>query len=385
MSNEVLDEAGVLAKFGVPAERIVDYLALIGDAVDNVPGVDKVGAKTAVKWLAQYGSLDGVIAAAADIGGVVGQNLRRALDFLPLARRLVTVRCDLELPLARPTCAPRPRDRERLIEIFSHYEMRSWLKEVQGGGRRARRCAAGAATAGQALASEQADLLPTTRTARPTKRSSTSAFERWLAKIDAAPLTALDTETTSLDPFAARIVGVSLAVAPGEAAYLPLAHHYPGAPDAVAARRSAGALQPWLESARTPRSARTSSTTSMCWPITASSGRRRARHAAAILRPRIGKDGVRGTTSDASRPAISGWRRFPTKRCAARAPSQIGFDQVAIEQAAEYAAEDADLCLRLHARLYPQIAADAGSGAGLRGRSKCRCATSFSAWSVPAC
>jgi DNA polymerase-1 len=100
MSNEVLDEAGVLAKFGVPPERIVDYLALVGDAVDNVPGVDKVGPKTAVKWLKQYGSLDGVIAAAADIGGVVGQNLRRALDFLPLARRLVTVRCDLELPLA---------------------------------------------------------------------------------------------------------------------------------------------------------------------------------------------------------------------------------------------------------------------------------------------
>jgi DNA polymerase-1 len=153
MSNEVLDEAGVLGKFGVPAERIVDYLALIGDAVDNVPGVDKVGAKTAVKWLRQYGSLDGVIAAAADIGGVVGQNLRRALDFLPLARRLVTVRCDLELPLALADLRPRPADRERLIEIFSHYEMRSWLKEVQGGD--AGGVAPPAATAGQA-ASEQA-------------------------------------------------------------------------------------------------------------------------------------------------------------------------------------------------------------------------------------
>jgi DNA polymerase-1 len=134
MSNEVLDEAGVIGKFGVPAGRIVDYLALIGDTVDNVPGVDKVGAKTAVKWLAEYGSLDGVIAAAADIGGVVGQNLRRALDFLPLARKLVTVRRDLQLPLALADLTPRAADRERLIEIFSHYEMRTWLKEVQGNG-----------------------------------------------------------------------------------------------------------------------------------------------------------------------------------------------------------------------------------------------------------
>jgi DNA polymerase-1 len=132
MSNEVLDEAGVLSKFGVPAERIVDYLALIGDTVDNVPGVDKVGAKTAVKWLRQYGSLDGVIAAAADIGGAIGNNLRQSLDFLPLARRLVTVRCDLELPLALADLVPRPADRERLIEVFTHYEMRSWLKEAQG-------------------------------------------------------------------------------------------------------------------------------------------------------------------------------------------------------------------------------------------------------------
>ena len=130
MSNEVLDEAGVLAKFGVAPERIVDYLSLIGDTVDNVPGVAKVGPKTAVKWLAQYGSLDGVIAAAADIGGVVGENLRQALGFLPLGRKLVTVRCDLELPLQLGELAPRPVDRERLAELFTRYEMKSWLREV---------------------------------------------------------------------------------------------------------------------------------------------------------------------------------------------------------------------------------------------------------------
>ncbi len=132
MSNEVLDETGVIARFGVPAELIVDYLALVGDSVDNVPGVDKVGPRTAVKWLQQYGSLDGVVAAAGQIGGAVGENLRRALDFLPLARRLLTVRCDLELPLALADLMPRPVDRARLRELFAHYEMRSWLREMSG-------------------------------------------------------------------------------------------------------------------------------------------------------------------------------------------------------------------------------------------------------------
>jgi DNA polymerase-1 len=155
----------------VPAERIVDYLALIGDAVDNVPGVDKVGAKTAVKWLAQYGSLDGVIAAAADIGGVVGRTCAARSTFLPLARRLVTVRCDLELPLALADLG-RARPTARLIEIFSHYEMRSsWLKEVEGDcGRRA---AGQRSQPGRQPRAQPPAAKPTARTARPTKRSST--------------------------------------------------------------------------------------------------------------------------------------------------------------------------------------------------------------------
>ena len=136
MSNETLDEAGVLSKFGVPPGRIVDYLTLIGDTVDNVPGVAKVGPKTAVKWLTQHGSLDAIIAASADIGGVVGENLRAARDFLPLARRLVTVRCDLELPKSPTELAPLATDRERLAALFTRYEMKSWLKELVAAGSR---------------------------------------------------------------------------------------------------------------------------------------------------------------------------------------------------------------------------------------------------------
>jgi len=360
MSNEVLDEAGVLAKFGVPAERIVDYLALVGDSVDNVPGVDKVGAKTAVKWLGQYGSLDGVIAAAADIGGVVGQNLRRALDFLPLARRLVTVRCDLDLPLALTDLGPRPVDRERLAELFARYEMRSWLREVQEG-------PDGGAAAGRALPPAltppaQPDLLADdAHRAGYETILDEAAFERWLEKISASPLTALDTETTSLDPFAARIVGVSLAVAEGEAAYLPLAHHYPGGPDQLPCEATLARLKPWLESAA---HAKIGQNLKYDQHVLANHGIALAGVAHdTLLQSYVlesGKDGARGHDLGRLATRHLGLATIPYEELCGKGARQISFAQVAVEQAAEYAAEDADLCLRLHARLYPQITADAG-------------------------
>jgi DNA polymerase-1 len=360
MSNEVLDEAGVLAKFGVPAERIVDYLALVGDSVDNVPGVDKVGAKTAVKWLGQYGSLDGVIAAAADIGGVVGQNLRRALDFLPLARRLVTVRRDLELPLALADLGPRPVDRERLAELFARYEMRSWLREVQEG-------PDGGAAAGRALPPALTPPAQTDLLADDAHRAGyetildEATFERWLEKISASPLTALDTETTSLDPFAARIVGVSLAVAEGEAAYLPLAHHYPGGPDQLPCEATLARLKPWLESAA---HAKIGQNLKYDQHVLANHGIALAGVAHdTLLQSYVlesGKDGARGHDLGRLATRHLGLATIPYEELCGKGARQISFAQVAVEQAAEYAAEDADLCLRLHARLYPQITADAG-------------------------
>jgi DNA polymerase I len=134
MSNEILDEPGVLAKFGVPAARIVDYLTLIGDSVDNVPGVPKVGPKTAVKWLTQYGSLDQLVAHAADIGGAVGVNLRATLDWLPRARQLLTIKCDVALKEAPADLAPLPPDTGKLSELFEHFEFKTWLREVQESG-----------------------------------------------------------------------------------------------------------------------------------------------------------------------------------------------------------------------------------------------------------
>ena len=348
MSDEVLDEAGVLAKFGVPPARIVDYLALVGDTVDNVPGVAKVGPKTAVKWLIQYGSLDGVIAAAGEMGGAVGENLRQALDFLPLGRRLVTVRCDLDLPQIPKNLAelaPLAADREAQIELFTRYEMKSWLKE----------------------ASQSATPpLPPSPFPLPSERRYETlldwpAFERWLAKIDAAPLTALDTETTSLDPFAARLVGISFAVTPGEAAYLPLGHDYPGAPAQLPLDAVLASLKPWLESAA---HAKIGQNLKYDQHVFANHGVTLAGVAHDTLLQsyvlEAGKEGVRG--HDLGQLALRhlGLETVSYEQLCGKGVNQIAFNQVALEPAAEYGAEDSDLCLRLHQRLMPQISAEAG-------------------------
>ncbi len=358
MSEEVLDEDGVRKKFGVPPERIVDYLTLVGDSVDNVPGVDKVGAKTAVKWLTQYGSLDGVVAAAPEIGGVVGQNLRRALDFLPLARRLLTIRCDVDLPLSFADLTPRAFDQSRLIELFTHFEMRSWLREAQQPEEKKGATSSKDSSAASPLAPPVDDGAH--RQAYETILDWPS-FERWLAKIEQCPLTALDSETTSLDPLAARLVGISLAVAPGEAAYLPLAHVYPGAPaqlplDAVLTR-----LRPWLES---PRHAKIGQHLKYDQHVFANHGIALAGVAHdTLLQSYVlesGQEGVRG--HDLGQLAVRhlGLATIAYETLCGKGASQIGFEQVAIDQATAYAAEDADLCLRMHQVLHPRIAADAG-------------------------
>ncbi len=226
MSNEKLDEPGVLAKFGVPAERIVDYLTLIGDAVDNVPGVEKVGPKTAVKWLTQYGTLDNIVAHAQDIGGVVGENLRKALDWLPKARELLTIKCDVALPVHVSTLEPQAQDREKLIALFGRFEFKTWLRELQDSGR-------------QDSGFRNRDSGDTPVPEIPAEPDHAAEYEtvlteaqldRWLAAISAAELVAVDTETTSLEPMQARLVGISLSIAPHAGAYIPLAHRYAGAP-----------------------------------------------------------------------------------------------------------------------------------------------------------
>src|SRR6185295_1125503 len=253
MSNEKLDVAGVSAKFGVPPERIVDYLALIGDSVDNVPGVEKVGPKTAAKWIAEHGSLDGVIAAAPTIKGVVGDNLRKALDWLPQGRRLLTVATDCDLSghvLGWPefdSLALGPVDVQSLLAFYDRYGFASMRKELEAATGRSGGAAAAPAARAQATL-DVPDSVPSQAivTSYRTLRSA-DALDEWMRRIEAAPLVAIGIETDSPDPIRASLIGVSLADAPGEAAYLPLAHDYAGAPDQVPAAAALARLRPWLE------------------------------------------------------------------------------------------------------------------------------------------
>ncbi len=218
MTNEVLDEAGVEKKFGVRPDRIIDYLSLIGDSVDNVPGVAKVGPKTAVKWLTQYGSLDNVVAHAADIGGVVGENLRKALDWLPTARGLLTIKCDVPLPVKLEELDLKPQDTHKLLALFDDFDFKSWRKEIQESASQG--AASGVENSGNAVpaaasgpSGPSGPSEPIVPPPAPVERhyetvTTVAQLDAWLDKIRTASLTAVDTETTSLDPFRARLVGI---------------------------------------------------------------------------------------------------------------------------------------------------------------------------------
>ena len=363
MSNETLDIDGVTKKFGIPPERIVDYLALTGDAVDGVPGVDKVGPKTAVKWLTQYGTLDAIVANAGSIGGAVGENLRRALDFLPLGRKLLTVVCDLPLEQKVTDLTAQPVDRDQLIELYTRLEFKTWLREVssglpspQGGegpGERAARPArnAAAATSTTAIASVTLDR------SRYDTILTWPDFERWLQKIEHAELTALDTETTALDPFAARLVGISFAVATPDgidAAYLPLSHDYAGAPAQLPLAEVLPKLQPWLESPQKPKL-----------------GQHLKYDRHVFANHDIELRGIHDDTllesyvleSDKSHDlgALAtrhlGVATISYDDVTGKGAARIPFNQVGVEQAATYAAEDADVTLRVHQSFAAELAA----------------------------
>lgn len=353
MTNETLDRDGVIAKFGVPPERIIDYLALIGDTVDNVPGVEKCGPKTAVKWLAQYDSLDGVIEHAGEIKGVVGDNLRRALDFLPLGRKLVTVdtACDLAPHLESIEASLRTdgEARDLLRDIFARYGFKTWLREVdsapaEGGG--------ADAPEGEPAPVVAADIVREYDTIQTWEQ-----FDAWFAKIDAAELTAFDTETTALDPMLARLVGLSFSVEPGKAAYLPVAHRGPDMPEQLPLDEVLARLKPWLESADRKKV-----------------GQHLKYDAQVLANYDIALNGIEHDTllesyvveshrtHDMDSLALRhlGVKTIKYEDVAGKGAKQIGFDEVALTQAAEYAAEDADITLQLHHALYPQVAREPG-------------------------
>ncbi len=354
MTNENLDEAGVEKKFGVKPERIIDYLTLIGDTVDNVPGVAKVGPKTAVKWLTQYGTLDNVVAHAGEIGGVVGANLRNTLDWLPTGRGLITIKCDVPLPVKLDDLGLKPQDISRLDALFESFDFKSWRKELQGNQDSA------ATSDAIAPAPQPATAPPITAPSAPTEKhyetvNTDAQLDAWLVKIRAAKLTAVDTETTSLDPFKARLVGISLCVEAGSAAYIPVGHQYPGAGDQLALEHVLAELKPWLEDAN---AAKLGQHIKYDTHVFANHGvaLRGAAHDT-LLQSYVLESHKPHDMDNLAERHLS-IKTISYDEVTGKGAGRIGFEQVSIERATDYAAEDADITLRLHETLYPQVAAD---------------------------
>ncbi|MCM0609965.1 MAG: DNA polymerase I [Ideonella sp. WA131b] len=359
---EVLDEAGVLAKFGVPPTRIVDYLTLMGDTVDNVPGVEKVGPKTAAKWIAEHGSLDAVMAAADGIKGVAGENLRKALSWLPTGRRLVTVvtDCDLSGQLAGwpslDALALLEVDREALLAFYTRYGFRTWKRELEASLGRAPGVAVAAPARGASPDAPPAP--PAVPLAREYETVTTwDRLEAWIGRLMAAELAALDTETDSLDAMVARIVGISFAVEPGRAAYVPLAHDYPDAPAQLPAAEVLARLRPWLESAAHPK---VGQNVKYDWHVLANAGIdvRGYRHDTLLQSYVLEAHMKHGLEALAERHL--GRRGLSYEALCGKGANQIPFAQVDVERATTYSGEDSEMALQLSGLLLPRVMADAG-------------------------
>ena len=386
MSNSTLDRAGVKAKFDVYPEQIIDYLALVGDSSDNIPGIEKVGPKTAAKWLGQYGTLDNLVAHAAEISGKVGENLRAGLATLELSRKLATIRTNLEVPLTSEQLIPGAPEIEKLRELYTHYELKMLLRQLEAetGGSGAPGGAAGgvipagaavgagAGGAGGATAAEGANAgswgvpggaqgsaadpsqHPLAVIERKYETITTwPELERWIALLEKADLFAFDTETTNLDYMKAEIVGVSFCIEPGVAAYVPMSHDYAGAPEQLNRERVLAALKPILEN-----------------PERGKIGHHLKYDAHVLENHGVKLAGMRydtmlesyvwnsvGSRHDMDSVALSylGVKTISFEEVAGKGAKQLTFNQVPVDRAAEYAAEDADVTLRMHQALWSKL------------------------------
>jgi DNA polymerase-1 len=338
MSNSRLDIQGVIAKFGVRPDQIVDYLALMGDSIDNIPGVPKVGPKTAAKWLEQYGTLENLMASAGDIGGKIGENLRNSLDQLPISKQLTTIKCDLELAFGVGDLKRRPCDSQRLKELLQELGFSSWLKTLENG---------------------NDGIVPVVNDASkdPVLDYETvltqEQFQHWLNRLQRADLFAFDTETTSLDYSKAQLVGVSFAIDPYKAAYVPLAHDYPGAPDQLDRAAVLEQLRPLLED---PNKAKLGQNLKYDMHVLANYGiaLKGIAHDTMLESYVLNSTATRHNMDDLAKKYLD-VDTIRYEDVTGKGAKQIPFQEVAIEQAAPYAAEDADITLRLHRTLLPKL------------------------------
>ena len=381
MTNEKLDTEGVIAKFGVPPERIVDYLSIIGDAVDNVPGVPKAGPKTANKWLAEFGDLDNLMVNADQVKGVVGENLRATLHWLPQARQLITVKTDCDLSPHLPGLEDlhaKPEDAPLLRELFERYAFKTWLRDVEKKLSGSKEAVEEAAfdLAGSPLPStiSSAYSVDVKKASAPTKALTQDVtdlqdaiernyecvidlegLDKWLKKIENAQLVALDTETTGLDALAAELVGISLSVTPGEACYIPVAHRHGETQlnrDLVLAR-----FKSWLESAahlKVGQNLKYDAHIFANYGITLQGIRFDTMLESYVLESHLPHN------MDSLAERHLGMKTIRYEEVCGKGVHQIGFDQVDLKIATDYAAEDADITLRLHLELWPQIQANPG-------------------------
>jgi len=353
MNNEILDVAGVNAKFGVPPERIVEYLSLVGDKVDNVPGVEKCGPKTAVKWLTQYDTLDNLIQHADEIGGVVGNNLRATLDWLPQARRLITVKCDVELPRPYTELIAPPTDPDTLRSLYERLEFRTWLRELSSDGNTKKDTRSKSDEVSISADTEMFDNEPTrTDQAHYETILSEAQLDEWLEKLLAAELVCVDTETTSLNAMTAQLVGISFAITPNKAAYLPLAHVYPGAPEQINRDHALDKLKPWLESTQHKKLGQNLKYDKHIFSnygITLA-----GIHEDTLLQSYVLESHKPHNMDNLALRHLN-VKTISYAEVAGKGAKQIGFDQVDLDIATHYAAEDADITLRLHQNVTPQL------------------------------
>ena len=359
--DDVLDIAGVEKKFGIPPRLIIDYLVLIGDTSDNVPGVEKVGPKTAVKWLQEYGSLDNIVANADKISGVVGENLRKALPWLPTARELITIRCDVGIQENLSDLAPQSLDKAKLAELFERFEFKSWRRELDGmGDQQAPSSPKAMPTSSSVQSTDTVDMFAVAQHAVNTNRQyetllTTAQLDSWLSKLASAPLICFDSETTSLDPMTAKIVGLSFSVEAGSAAYLPLMHDYFDAPVQLNFAECLAKIKPILEN---PAIKKVGQNLKYDQHVLANHGIAINGIAHDTLLQSYVFESHKSHGMDALSERHLGFKPISFEEVAGKGAKQVTFNQVTVETAAEYAAEDADITLQLHQAMYPQVAAD---------------------------